>query len=196
MPLTFPSSDFYRACSTLHSTFLSIIQWFTTLLICRVMSLYGNFDVWYGEGRGVVHFPPFRIAKFFVYFSESIKYIIIITNCLVDAMTARGKTNQWWEMESGNLIKGLITFLHFRFSHKMKVVFAFHQHHCCRVVAAVAITEHSMESSTISVLEVPHFDDQIGVKVWMISRLSPLKSPRPLTIIETFRFSTLMLFSE
>ena len=80
-------------------------------------------------------------------------------------MTARGKPYQCWEMESGNLIKGLIIFPHFRFSHKMKVVFAFHQHHCCRVVAAVAITEHSVESSTISVLEVPHLDDQIGVKV-------------------------------
>ena len=80
-------------------------------------------------------------------------------------MTARGKPYQCWEMESGNLIKSLISFLHFRFSHKMKVVFAFNQHHCCRVVAAVAITEHSMESSTISVLEVPHLDHEIGVKI-------------------------------
>ena len=81
------------------------------IIVCRVMSLYGNFDVWYGEGRGVVHFSPFRIAKFFVYFSESIKYIIIITNFLVDVITARGKTNQWWEMETGILSKVSLFFL-------------------------------------------------------------------------------------
>ena len=68
-------------------------------------------------------------------------------------------------MESGNLIKGLIIFPHFSFSHKMKVVFAFHQTHCCRVVTAVAITEQSMESTTIRVFEVPHINDQIGIKV-------------------------------